>query len=33
MTVSEFKKVLNKVPDGFEIGFVLAERELGILYP
>lgn len=33
MTVSEFKKVLNKVPDDFEIGFVLAERELGILYP
>lgn len=33
MKVSEFKKILNKVPDDFEIGFVLAERDLGILYP
>lgn len=33
MKISELKKILDKVPDDFEIGFVLAERDLGILYP
>ena len=33
MKVSELKKILDKVPDDFEIGFVLEERDLGILYP
>ena len=31
MKVSEFKKILDKVPDDFEIGFVLEEKDLGVL--